>query len=78
MGKHFTSHHRGEPRINKCLLCVIKDQIGIIKNQNAKIDELRLANDKLRDRLNQLNKEEDDNNQLTRRLKDMGLELREQ
>ena len=44
MGKrHFSKHHRNEPRINKCLLCLIKDQTNIIEEQNAEMKDLKLA-----------------------------------
>ena len=54
--RHPTTHHHRYGQT----FCVIKDQNGVITDQNAEIEELRLA----------LRREKDDNDQLVQKLRD--------
>ena len=39
--KHFQQFHNSEPRIKRCLRCLLNEKSEIIKKQNRKIDDLR-------------------------------------
>ena len=66
MGKrHFSEHHSNEPRINRCLRCLIKEQNDIIDRQYAEIEDLKVG----------LDKEEDRNDMLLNRIKQLEDEL---
>ena len=67
MGKrHFLEHHRNEPRINRCLCCLIKEQNDIIDRQYAEIEDLKVS----------LDIEEDRNDMLLDRIKQLEIELK--
>ena len=41
MGKnHFQQFHKSEPRIKKCLRCLVNEQAMIIEQQNEQIKDL--------------------------------------
>ena len=65
--KHFKNHHQNEPRIKKCLLCLIKEQNDIIIKQTEVIGDLRVG----------LNKEEDRNDILLNKIEDLEHELQD-
>ena len=39
--KHFNQYHHSEPRIKRCLRCLLNEKADIIDKQNRKIDDLR-------------------------------------
>ena len=55
MGKrHFSEHHRNEPRINRCLRCLLKERNDVIDRQYEKIEDLRMCLDEEEDRSDRL------------------------
>ena len=39
--KHFQQFHNSEPRIKRCLRCLLNEKADIIDKQNRKINDLR-------------------------------------
>ena len=67
MGKrHFQQHHCNEPRISRCLRCLLKEKTDVIDKQNKKIEDLRIF----------LDEEEFRSEQLLDKIKELEYELR--
>ena len=62
--KHFQQFHHSEPRIKRCLRCLLNEKAVIIERQNRKIDDLRhylneeeCRNEELLDKIEELRNE---------------------
>ena len=66
MGKnHFQQFHNSEPRIKKCLRCLLNEQATIIEQQNEQIKDLE----------HYLNEKKCKNKDILKKLTDLQIEL---